>query len=761
MADPISIVSLVEGSISLVLQCGSVAKTLSDIAGKYKQSKLTVLSMVQEVETIQLAWSRIKEWSQAYAEAADDAGLAEDSDRSFLERLDRSLECGTLVISALQDDLSDYADHADDLSFRQRSRVAWNEKALQDHQHRIRGQVMAMSLLLQVLELPTPKDRSKLLKTKEHHFRKSDESAYSIVPSEMSSRMSSGLSVSTHIKDAGTGTDITDMIYRRLSFEDELFTAMVYKRSYRSPIIRSLLQLRYQAGKVDDRAFVADSHLVAETGFGCLTRVRNKTPAEDLAEGPALTTSSSAVEDEELGSDRYSILLERRPDQTLMQRLNDDLQMSVRAGKCDDVMISLAQGAQIDHIPPHSQWSPLHHATYNGDVAMVQLLVQHGAVIDNQRENGEPPIHLATEKGSLTIVLILLDAGANIYSRDNRGEQPLHRASRHWDRSDMIELLVANGADLEDRDGLGRSPLQLACRHKISENFRALLRLGATIPAPILKNSSLKIAISMDHMDFVKELLRHGVNPNAQCFGNGMTGPMLLVSSQRLSSGEHILQTFTEQGADLRLCDHDGNQVFHHFSRRTQPWGSELLELDRRYDERLMQTLLDRGADINAVNNAGDTPLFLAAKGLRLQLAGLYCDKGAGQMSPELRKRLHDQYRSSDASPKHDDMLKLLEGNWKPSSLAARRLIQEDPNSAERARPWEEEKRIFGEVRARKPELKSAITDLQALNAAIPTQRRAWRLKRLLKWRPTEDQSVLPSRLDEWPLQAIPPETEP
>lgn len=42
----------------------------------------------------------IKEWSEGYTEAGPDVEL--------LERLNRSLKCGTLVVSILQDDLSEY-----------------------------------------------------------------------------------------------------------------------------------------------------------------------------------------------------------------------------------------------------------------------------------------------------------------------------------------------------------------------------------------------------------------------------------------------------------------------------------------------------------------------------------------------------------------------------------------------------------------------------------------------------------------------------
>lgn len=227
MADPISILSLLEGSVGLILQCANVAKSLNDIAGRYKQAKLTILSLTQEVDTIELAWGRIRDWSQVQTVAGTDV--------RFCERLDRSLEYGRLVMAALEQDLNAFktANATDILDFRRRSKVAfWSDQAFKDHQNRIRGQASAMSLLLQVLELPC-KDRDEVMTAKEREFCKSDESAYSIVPSRMSSRMS----VSTMKRDSHMNIESTELTYRRFSFENDLFTARVYKRNYRNALM--------------------------------------------------------------------------------------------------------------------------------------------------------------------------------------------------------------------------------------------------------------------------------------------------------------------------------------------------------------------------------------------------------------------------------------------------------------------------------------------------------------------------------------------
>lgn len=154
-----------------------------------------------------------------------------------MERLDRSLECGTLVIGALQDDLSAYIIGPEESDVIQNSKAVWNERSLQDHQHRIRGQVLAMSLLLQVIELPSSERQHQLLQTSQHLLRNSDESAHSIVPSLMS--------VSTRARDSIYSTksnECTELIYRQLSFEKDLFAAGVYKRKYKDFLMRSVFR---------------------------------------------------------------------------------------------------------------------------------------------------------------------------------------------------------------------------------------------------------------------------------------------------------------------------------------------------------------------------------------------------------------------------------------------------------------------------------------------------------------------------------------
>ena len=140
--DPVTIVGLVQGSITLAAQCGSVVKSLNNIAGQYKHAKLTISSMVQNLDIMQLTWDRIGIWLRDYMPTDDE---------SVTQRLERFLEAGSLVLDALEEDLQSYS--VSNLTFVQHSRWVFNENVFQGHQTRIRDQAQTMGLLLQAIQL--------------------------------------------------------------------------------------------------------------------------------------------------------------------------------------------------------------------------------------------------------------------------------------------------------------------------------------------------------------------------------------------------------------------------------------------------------------------------------------------------------------------------------------------------------------------------------------------------------------------------------
>ena len=144
--DPTTILSVVNVSAGLTIKCGNVIQALYELAQRYKQAELTILSVIEECHTIQLAWTRIEEW------ATQNLVRSEEHDE-LLERLQRSLYTGQLVMCALEKDLSSMQNIPQFSNFRRRTKIVWNERVLQDHQNRLHAQIGALTLLLEVLSL--------------------------------------------------------------------------------------------------------------------------------------------------------------------------------------------------------------------------------------------------------------------------------------------------------------------------------------------------------------------------------------------------------------------------------------------------------------------------------------------------------------------------------------------------------------------------------------------------------------------------------
>jgi len=150
--------------------------------------------------------------------------------------------------------------------------------------------------------------------------------------------------------------------------------------------------------------------------------------------------------------------------------------------------------------------TPLLRAVKAGDIPVVKLLLQHGALPNLANLEGDTPLMAAVGKGwinaptrgayfteeqALEEYTLLRAAGADVNARTNFNETALHSAAlRGW--NEVIKRLVADGADLDAEDRHGLTPIDFAMG-RIPKDFNAIQAVPRTDTSDLLKSLGARV----------------------------------------------------------------------------------------------------------------------------------------------------------------------------------------------------------------------------------------------------------------------------
>ena len=305
-----------------------------------------------------------------------------------------------------------------------------------------------------------------------------------------------------------------------------------------------------------------------------------------------------------------------------------------------------------------------------GRAAAVQLLIDHGAkpnLAEGWRE--QTALMWAAAENNLAAVDVLLAGGANVQARSAGGFSPLMFAVRAGHK-DMAALLIDAGASPEETLLDGTSVLVLAAKNGHYELGAFLLDAGADPDAddqgwtalheikwtrrPNLgyNNPPPIITGNMSDLDFIRALASHGANldtrmtkePNNR-YRNVLnrvgSTPFLLAAK---AADVEMMRLLVELGADPLIPNEDGttalmvaagvgiwavgespgtNAEALEAVKYALELGGDVTTIDDNGDtalhgaiirgsEPLVRFLLDQGAELDALNEKGWTPLRIA-----------------------------------------------------------------------------------------------------------------------------------------------------
>ncbi|GAB6022111.1 E3 ubiquitin-protein ligase mib1 [Chamberlinius hualienensis] len=300
----------------------------------------------------------------------------------------------------------------------------------------------------------------------------------------------------------------------------------------------------------------------------------------------------------------------------------------------------------------------VHHAAFGDEPGVMDLLVHAFSDLNARNKRRQTALHIAVNKGHVGVVKILLELGCHPSLQDSEGDTPLHDAISKK-RDDMVNLLLDHNGDITITNNNGFNALHHAALRGNPSAVRIIL---SKLPRPWIVDekkddgyTALHLAALNNHVE-VAELLVHQGRANMDLQNvNLQTALHLAVERQHTQ----IVRLLVRETCNLNLADKDGDTPLHEALRHhtlsqlrqlqdMQDVGKLIMGLgaqgaDKKSSASIACFLVANGADLNAKNKKGQTPLDLCP-------------------DPNLSKVLtkcHNERQSQSKTPASVDMFQL------------------------------------------------------------------------------------------------------
>lgn len=210
------------------------------------------------------------------------------------------------------------------------------------------------------------------------------------------------------------------------------------------------------------------------------------------------------------------------------------------------VELLLEKGANVNIDTSSIGLKPIHIACYNNNnnIEMVKLLLSHGAKVNVKKSSHwYTPLLYAVKNDNVEIAKLLInnDAQVNVEIKTYYGKFTPLIYSVVNNNIDMMKLLINNGAVfILNEDGVSES-LFRAVKKRNTEMTKYLLELGA------IDHSSICLAMAVSNNDYytTEVLIINGFNVDATPSANGVT-PLFVASTKGYLN---IVKLLVENGA--------------------------------------------------------------------------------------------------------------------------------------------------------------------------------------------------------------------
>jgi ankyrin repeat protein len=256
----------------------------------------------------------------------------------------------------------------------------------------------------------------------------------------------------------------------------------------------------------------------------------------------------------------------------------------------------------------------IHWAAMRGDLEVVDYLISKGSDLNRTDDKGATPLTFAAGFGQNNPELFekFFKAGINPKQKYADGASVLLLAISNDKDLKLTDYLVTKGLSLKDTDDNGRTAFDYAARTGDVAFLKTLAQKGIKPTGNALIFASQGTRFASNKIDTYKYLIEDvKLNPNSK----GLNGENALHNVVRKKDQTEIINYLISKGVDVNAVDKEGNNVL--FSAA----GTNNLDV--------VKTIVSKIKDINAVNAKGETALFSAVQHGSPEVMSYLIEKGA------------------------------------------------------------------------------------------------------------------------------------
>ena len=277
------------------------------------------------------------------------------------------------------------------------------------------------------------------------------------------------------------------------------------------------------------------------------------------------------------------------------------------SGEFIETLIDL--GANVNAQRAGDKVTPLILCAHWNNFLAVNLLLDHGADVNIARDDAYTPLHIAVGEGNQNLVKLFLEKNALVNTQNADGNSPLHTAVSNG-FFDITKLLVQKGSNVNLQNKKGRTPLFLGVMNKHEQLIKLLIENEADVSIGYKEDSTDRFYLVRGKEKGSGRAAWHCVLVKKHLLGlflKRTRGGRLDVADYGDVLGSGFGKDPPEGTANKLQKEHES--MFKEIADTT------LLHIASKQinEPEIIDTLVKPGANVNAQDAEGFTPLHMAA----------------------------------------------------------------------------------------------------------------------------------------------------